>query len=229
MAGMSDAPSANVGEPRGEQAGQLLTLLERDVGLRVAYGWDDSCWVESARLVGHFPTTELVLIVRRASRPDCQYGFRARVWRDDGRLMSDDPGGWSTVEGYAGILGIHLDEIIHAGEGGLPDDCPEGEVVWPIDRLGGTYWGLGTDLPRFPPPVEGDILVLQSSELARVVEVLENGRIRAEVWDHSSLRAVVQVIDRSVVESSLGHRFPFGSDPPGPEADALRAWLGGSG
>jgi hypothetical protein len=143
--------------------------------------------------------------------------------------MSDEPGGWNSVDGYAGILGIHLDEIIHAGEGGLPDDCPEGEVVWPVDRLTGTFWGLGTDLPRFPPLVEGDIVVLRSGTLARVLELLDEGRIRAEVWDHSALRALDQLIDQREIELSLGSRFTFGSTPAGPEADAIRAWLRGSG
>jgi hypothetical protein len=234
MAGMSRLRSSK-DDSLARQAQELRSHFERDIDRRTAYRVDDYVWVESVSLEGVFPVTELVLILRRASRPTCRYGFRARVWNDEGRLMSDEPGGWNTVEGYAGILGIHLDEIVHAAKGGLPDDCAEDEVVWPVDRLGGTFWGLGTDLPRFPPLATGHILLLRSPfalAKVKVVEVLDDGRVRAEVWDHTALRAVERLIDRNDIEKSFGTnlaRSGAGSTPPGPEQHAIRAWLDDSG
>jgi len=84
--------------------------------------------VEDVRVDGSFPDSRLVVVVRLSTRPDCRFGFRARIWTNEGvskGALNDFP----EAEDFAMILGTHLEETVMAWPG-LPADCAPDGIAW---------------------------------------------------------------------------------------------------
>ena len=94
--------------------------------------------VDAARLEGTYPHTRVILRLTSELQPECRFGFSARVWNAAGRPSAEDSFG--TPEEFAWIMTVHLQEIVEAGDGGLPTDCVAGEVTWVRGVVLGTYF-----------------------------------------------------------------------------------------
>jgi hypothetical protein len=92
----------------------------------------DAVWIEGA-----YPESRAMIVLRDEAQPECRFGWRVRVWRDSRRPTGEDS--WGTPEQFAGIMLVHLQEFIAAGEGNLPDRCLPGEITW-IRGTAGDYF-----------------------------------------------------------------------------------------
>jgi hypothetical protein len=84
--------------------------------------------VEDVRVEGGFPDSRLVVVVRLSTRPHCRFGFRARIWTDEGvsRGAAND---FPDADDFAMILGAHLEETVMAWPG-LPSECAPDGITW---------------------------------------------------------------------------------------------------
>jgi len=93
---------------------------------------------EDVRMEDRFPATRVVVVLRLGARPDCRFGFRARVWTDAGAPRGAAEH-FEEPDDFAMILGVHLEESVATGPG-LPETCEPGEITWVHVDPSRSYW-----------------------------------------------------------------------------------------